>query len=119
MDAPYRGDMKVAPSMGARIETPATPSPPPSTAERDPADSVIVPLDVISIHAPQAGRDAGFSRKFWYVTHMLTHSKYHIAATDLADGTDGSYFQYVMFPNFATSYEQTFGGPPYGNTMSS
>ena len=57
MDAPYRGDMKVAPSMGAWIETPATPSPPPSTAERDPAGSVIVPLDVISIHAPQAGRD--------------------------------------------------------------
>ena len=58
MDALYRGDMKVAPVWARGLKHPQhrlrrllLQS------ERDPAGSVIVPLDVISIHAPQAGRD--------------------------------------------------------------
>jgi dipeptidyl aminopeptidase/acylaminoacyl peptidase len=60
----------------------------------------------------------GFSRTFWYVTYTLTHSKRHFVAAAIADGVDGSYFQYMAFPETAPEYEQVFGGPPYGKSMS-
>jgi dipeptidyl aminopeptidase/acylaminoacyl peptidase len=60
----------------------------------------------------------GFSRTYWYVTYTLTHSKHHFAAAAVADGLDGSYFQYMTQPGVATQYEQMFGGPPYGKSMS-
>jgi dipeptidyl aminopeptidase/acylaminoacyl peptidase len=64
----------------------------------------------------------GFSRTYWYVTYMLTHSKHHLAAAAVADGQDYGYFQYVLFSNSASgidsAYEQVFGGPPYGKSMS-
>jgi len=60
----------------------------------------------------------GFSRTYWSVTYTLTHSKHHFAAATVADGLDGSYFQYMAYPGTAPSYEQTFGGPPYGKNMS-
>jgi hypothetical protein len=59
----------------------------------------------------------GFSRTYWYVTYTLTHSKHHFAAAAIADGNDGSYFQYMAYPGFAPGYEQVFGGPPYGKSM--
>jgi hypothetical protein len=63
----------------------------------------------------------GFSRTDWYVTYTLTHSKHHFAAAALADGVDFSYFQYVAFsnasPELASEFEQVYGGPPYGKTL--
>jgi len=60
----------------------------------------------------------GFSRTYWYVTYTLTHSRHRFAAATLADGNDGSYFQYMAIPGFAPGYEVVFGGPPYGKAMS-
>jgi dipeptidyl aminopeptidase/acylaminoacyl peptidase len=60
----------------------------------------------------------GFSRTFWYVTYTLTHSKHHFAAAAVADGVDGSYFQYMAFPWSAPDSEQVFGGPPFGKRVS-
>jgi dipeptidyl aminopeptidase/acylaminoacyl peptidase len=60
----------------------------------------------------------GFSRTYWYVTYTLTHSKHHFAAAAVTEGVDGSYFQYMAFPMSASGFEQTFGGPPYGKSMS-
>jgi len=60
----------------------------------------------------------GFSRTYWYVTYTLTHSKHHFAAAALADGVDGSYFQYMAFPWSAPDFEQVFGGPPFGKGLS-
>jgi hypothetical protein len=60
----------------------------------------------------------GFSRTFWYVTYTLTHSKHHFAAAAVADGVDGSYFQYMVFPWTVPDFEQVFGGPPFGKRLS-
>jgi hypothetical protein len=59
-----------------------------------------------------------FSRTYWYITYMLTHSKYHVAAADIADGVDYSYFQYMALSSLAPGAERVFGGPPYGKSMS-
>jgi dipeptidyl aminopeptidase/acylaminoacyl peptidase len=60
----------------------------------------------------------GFSRTYWYVTYMLTHSKHHISAAALADGVDFGYFQYMAFSQFGREFEPVYGGPPYGKNMS-
>ncbi len=61
----------------------------------------------------------GFSRTYWYVTYMLTHSKHQrFAAAALADGVDFSYFQYMISPNVANEFEPVYGGPPYKKKMS-
>ena len=64
----------------------------------------------------------GFSRTYWWVTYTLTHSKHHFAAAALADGVDYSDFQYMVFsnaePDLAGEFEQVYGGPPYGKSMS-
>jgi len=61
----------------------------------------------------------GFSRTYWYVTYMLTHSKHHFtAAAAVADGVDYSYFQYMALPDVTPDSEQMLGGPPYGKSMS-
>lgn len=64
----------------------------------------------------------GFSRTYWYVTYTLTHSKHHFAAAAVADGQDYGYLQYMLFANYAegigSAYEQVYGGPPYGKSMS-
>jgi dipeptidyl aminopeptidase/acylaminoacyl peptidase len=64
----------------------------------------------------------GFSRTYWYVTYTLTHSKHHFAAAAVADGLDYGYLQYILFSNYAegigSSFEQVYGGPPYGKSMS-
>ena len=60
----------------------------------------------------------GFSRTLWYVTYTLAHSKRHFAAAAVADGVDGSYFQYMAFPWSARDFEQVFGGPPFGKRLS-
>jgi hypothetical protein len=63
----------------------------------------------------------GFSRTYWYVTYTLTHSKLHFAAAVIADGTDFSYFQYMLFSNAASGptseFEQVYGGPPYEKSL--
>jgi len=41
----------------------------------------------------------GFSRTVFYVEYALTHSQYHFAAASLADGFDGGYVNYLLWPN--------------------
>jgi len=61
----------------------------------------------------------GFSRTYWYVTYMLTHSKHQrFAAAALADGVDFSYFQYMILPDVPLELEPVYGGPPYKKKMS-
>jgi dipeptidyl aminopeptidase/acylaminoacyl peptidase len=60
----------------------------------------------------------GFSRTYWYVTYMLTHSKHHFTAAAVADGVDYSYFQYMALPDVTPDSEQMLGGSPYGKSMS-
>lgn len=55
----------------------------------------------------------GFSRTVYAVGYTLTHSKYHFAAATLADGIDGGYFQYLVFPT-AVDDSLLNGGPPIG-----
>ena len=63
----------------------------------------------------------GFSRSYWYVTYALTHSKHHFAAADVADGFDGSYFQYMVWSNtdqtFARGFDRMNGAPPFGKGL--
>jgi len=64
----------------------------------------------------------GFSHTYWHVTYALTHSKHHFAAAAIADGFDGSYFQYVAFsnadPGSAGVDEHVYGGAPFGKSLS-
>jgi dipeptidyl aminopeptidase/acylaminoacyl peptidase len=59
----------------------------------------------------------GFSRTYWYVTYALTHSKHHFTAATIADGVDGSYFQYMVSMAVAREFEQVYGGPPFGKRL--
>ena len=56
----------------------------------------------------------GFSRSCFYTLYFLTHSSYPIAAADIADGLDYSYFQSLAFTMHA---ERVNGGPPWGSTQ--
>jgi hypothetical protein len=57
----------------------------------------------------------GFSRTVYTVTYTLTHSKYRFAAATIADGVDGSYFQYLAFG--LGDYVLVNGGEPSGPTL--
>jgi hypothetical protein len=63
----------------------------------------------------------GFSRTYWYVTYMLTHSKHHFAAAAVADGVDYSYFQYMVASNTdqvsANDYDLMNGAVPFGKGL--
>jgi hypothetical protein len=63
----------------------------------------------------------GFSRTGLYVYYMLTHSKLHFKAAVVADGSDGSYSQYIQFlsyyPSTAADSEGLNGGVPFGPGM--
>jgi dipeptidyl aminopeptidase/acylaminoacyl peptidase len=63
----------------------------------------------------------GFSRTALYVYYMLTHSKMHFKAAVVADGSDGSYSQYIQFltayPSTAADSEGLNGGIPFGPGM--
>lgn len=60
----------------------------------------------------------GFSRSCLYVRHALTHSEHKFAAASLADGVDGSYFQYLHYINYLPAQNRFFegvnGGVPFG-----
>lgn len=53
----------------------------------------------------------GFSRTCFYTLYFLTHSSYPIAAADIADGVDYSYFQSLAFMDKANKIN---GGLPWG-----
>jgi dipeptidyl aminopeptidase/acylaminoacyl peptidase len=57
----------------------------------------------------------GFSRTVFYVEYTLTHSKYRFRAASLADGFDGGYVNYLLWPT--TDYVQVNGGPPAGSSL--
>jgi len=65
----------------------------------------------------------GFSRTCYHVKHMLTHSKYAIAAASVTDGVDGGYFQYMAFangnPGLADLFDVIEGGRPFGDGLKS
>jgi dipeptidyl aminopeptidase/acylaminoacyl peptidase len=59
----------------------------------------------------------GFSRTVFYVEYTLTHSEYQFSAASLADGFDGGYLNYMLWPSI--SYANVNGGPPVGPSLSS
>jgi len=63
----------------------------------------------------------GFSRPGLYVYYMLTHSRLHFEAAVVADGSDGSYSQYIQFlnayPATAADSEAINGGMPFGSDL--
>ena len=59
----------------------------------------------------------GFSRTVFYVAYTLTHSRYQFAAVTLADGFDGGYMNYLLWPTM--DYVRVNGGPPVGSSLSS
>jgi dipeptidyl aminopeptidase/acylaminoacyl peptidase len=59
----------------------------------------------------------GFSRTVFYVEYALTHSKYPFRAASLADGFDGGYLNYLLWPD--ASYVLVNGGPPFGASLDS
>jgi dipeptidyl aminopeptidase/acylaminoacyl peptidase len=58
----------------------------------------------------------GFSRTVFYVEYTLTHSRYQFAAASLADGFDGGYMNYLLWPS--ADSVQVNGGPPVGSGIS-
>lgn len=59
----------------------------------------------------------GFSRTVFYVEYTLTHSRYQFTAVTLADGFDGGYMNYLLWPT--TDYVRVNGGPPIGSSLPS
>jgi hypothetical protein len=58
----------------------------------------------------------GFSRTGWYVEYMLTHSHHQLAAAEVADNMDGSYFQYILSDSAERSeFEADNGARPIGD----
>ena len=57
----------------------------------------------------------GFSRTVFSVEYTLTHSKYSFSAASLADGFDGGYVNYVLWP--IEDYVLVNGGPPVGSSL--
>lgn len=57
----------------------------------------------------------GFSRTVFYVEYALTHSKYRFHAASLADGFDGGYLNYLLWPT--ADYVHVNGGPPAASSL--
>jgi WD40-like Beta Propeller Repeat len=66
---------------------------------------------------PQRVGIIGFSRSCYYVESVLIQDPDLFAAATVADGFDGSYFQYVLSIDGRVSYEtdDIYGAPPVGN----
>ena len=63
----------------------------------------------------------GFSQTGLYVYYLMTHSRIHFEAAVVADGSDGSYSQYIQFlnayPSTAADSEGLNGDVPFGPGM--
>ena len=63
----------------------------------------------------------GFSRTGLYIYYLLTHSRFRYRSAVVADGSDGSYSQYMQFlggyPSVAGDSEAINGGVPFGTGM--
>jgi hypothetical protein len=57
----------------------------------------------------------GFSRTVFYVAYTVTRSKYQFTAVTLADGFDGGYMNYLLWPTM--DYVRVNGGPPNGSSL--
>jgi dipeptidyl aminopeptidase/acylaminoacyl peptidase len=57
----------------------------------------------------------GFSRTVYHVAYTLTHSDYHFGAAVLADGFDGGYFSYLLYPSGESAAVN--GGMPSGRGL--
>jgi hypothetical protein len=51
------------------------------------------------------------------VEYTLTHSRYQFTAVTLADGFDGGYMNYLLWPT--VDYVRVNGGPPIGSSLPS
>ena len=62
---------------------------------------------------------AGFSRTSWYVEHALIDDPDRFAAASIADGTDQSYMQEILFePEWNTSEpRKLYGAAPFGDGL--
>ena len=58
----------------------------------------------------------GFSRTVYYVEYTLTHSKYDFRAASLADGIDGGYVNYMLWP--LEDYPRINGAGAFGHSLS-
>lgn len=78
-------------------------------------EGVIADLAAKHLIDPQRVGITGFSRTGWHTEYFLTHSKVHLAAAEIADSMDTSFFQYLLSPEaFRAELDQDVGGPPYG-----
>jgi dipeptidyl aminopeptidase/acylaminoacyl peptidase len=59
----------------------------------------------------------GFSRTVYYAKYVLTHSKYHFAATSIANGFDGGYVADLLYIHPFGEYEGVNGGLPFGDAL--
>jgi dipeptidyl aminopeptidase/acylaminoacyl peptidase len=60
----------------------------------------------------------GFSRTGWLVEYMITQSLVPLAAAEVADNVDGSYFQYVLGSSaLRVFFETGNGGRPIGSGL--
>src|SRR5258706_3859937 len=62
----------------------------------------------------------GFSRTGAHVLYTLTHSKYGFSAATVADASDFSYLQYILYskwPGMVSDYAAVNGGPPFGDSL--
>lgn len=61
----------------------------------------------------------GFSRTGWYTEFMLAHSSVHFRAATVTDNVQYSLGEYWLAHDAGTmkTYDNTYGGPPYGTTL--
>jgi dipeptidyl aminopeptidase/acylaminoacyl peptidase len=59
----------------------------------------------------------GFSRTAFHVAFTLTHSRYRFRAASMADGFEGGYLSYLLWPS--ADYEGLNGGLPVGSGLRS
>ena len=60
----------------------------------------------------------GFSRTGWLVEYMITHSSIPLAAAEVADNIDGSYFQYVTDSDGNRVFDEKGNGArPFGSGL--
>jgi len=83
------------------------------------SDSAVRTLDEQGLIDSNRVGIIGFSRTGWYTEFILAHSKIHYRAATVADNVQYSFGEYWLHHDAGTikSYDQTYGGPPYGPTF--
>lgn len=79
--------------------------------------SVIAQLAKEGLVDPARVGIIGFSRTCWYVENALIGAPSLFAAATIADGIDGSFMGRVLFGSAASSYDNFYGGMPFGDAL--